>query len=140
LERCIWIGEREALAAGDPRARTVRSPHAPRFDGDPHPRQNVHQSTGSDWDAFCLATDLHGLFLAPGSGLMAEQPGTVRLAREHARAVHAALEQFIYAHRGADASFASGRAEDGHLARLLWLDWWMHWAIRRCEAPAIHNE
>ncbi len=140
MERCVWIGEYDVVGAGDPRARTVRSPHAPRFDGDPYPRQNVHQSTCSDWDAFCRATDLYELLFVPSSGLLPERPGTATLAREHARAVHAALERFVHQYRDSEPSFASGRTEDGHLARLLWLDWWIHWAIRRCEAPAIHNE
>lgn len=26
---------------------------------------------------------------------------------------------------------------DGHLARLIWLEWWMRWAIANCKMPAL---
>jgi hypothetical protein len=28
---------------------------------------------------------------------------------------------------------------DYMLARLIWLDWWMRWALENCETPAIEN-
>ncbi|MGH7295165.1 MAG: hypothetical protein ACRELB_09540 [Polyangiaceae bacterium] len=135
----LWIGDHAVLLGSDPREATVRSPHAPRFEGDPHPRQNHHQSTRSDWHDFCRSTHLHDLLFAPGSGLMAEHPGTARLTRDHAGAVHDALVRFIAGHRRADPSFTSGRVEDAHFARLLWLDWWFYRAPHRWDEPAIHN-
>ncbi|MGH7296652.1 MAG: hypothetical protein ACRELB_17060 [Polyangiaceae bacterium] len=84
-------------------------------------------------------THLHDLFFALGTGLMAEHPGTVRITRDHAEAAHDALLRFVDEHRRADPSFASGRAEDAHLARLLWLDWWLYRAPHRWDDPAIHN-
>jgi hypothetical protein len=136
LEYCIWIGEGAASMAGP---RAVSSHHAPRFEGDPHGRQNIHCASASDWGAFCRATELHELFFAPSDGLMAILPGATKLTREHARTIHAALERFLIANGRTAPSFVGASAES-HLARLLWLDWWVHWALRSCTDPAIHCE
>jgi len=133
------IGDRAALSGSDPREAMARTPHAPLFPGDANPRQNLHQPTRSDWDEFCRSVGLHDLFFAAGDGLMAERPGTARLTRDHARAVHEALVRFVDERRETDPSFASGRAGDSHLARLMWLDWWMHWAVKRFDEPAVHT-
>ncbi|HEY1697966.1 MAG TPA: hypothetical protein VGG39_37660 [Polyangiaceae bacterium] len=134
----IWIGDLAELRGHVPRQATARSPHAPLFAGDAHPRQNFHQPKRSDWDEFCRVVGLHDIFFAPGDGLLAERPGNVRLTRDHARAVHEALVRFVDAERDTHPCFASGRPGDCHLARLMWLDWWIHWALKRFDEPGLH--
>jgi len=134
----IWIGDHATLTGRDPWASTARSHHAPLFAGDAHPRQNLHQASDSDWEEFFRDVDLHELFFAPDVGLIANRPGTVRLTRDHARSIQAAVAKYLAAHRHAEPTYGSGRTQDRHIARLLWLDCWVYRALHHFEEPALH--
>ena len=46
----------------------------------------------------------------------------------------AVIRSDIRAMGAADADVANY-----HMARLIWLDWWVQWALKNCERPAIYN-
>lgn len=57
------------------------------------------------------------------------------LRAEHRDAVRAALAAYKVKHPKEIPGWRSG--EDGDLARLIWYEWWMTWALENCERPAI---
>lgn len=150
---------------GEPRAEWVVRPHAevdaPTF---PHDGMtgngNGRHPSYSQWAEFCRLTGLHGLFYGVDEpdgrrhdgGILSRHPGIVPLTPDMLATVREACERWREAHPGAvpgwdfdptfppaDAQDDGVRGRDSILARLLWLEWWMDWALRTCERPAIYN-
>lgn len=140
----ILIGEwDEDARSEDPEGTPQTVAHvevaeAPAFDGDDAGHSNCRRPSYVDWHSFCRATGLADLFHGK-AGLFAEHPSTVRLTKRHARIVKQAREMFQAARPAAQPTFLSASEQDHHLARLIWLEWWVNWAIANCKRPAIHN-
>lgn len=95
-------------------------------------------------------TGLDRIFLTD-AGLMRRHPGTFQLTPDHVAAVTEARVRWESRPRteaGWDwsESFAGQLAPDDGVrgrdhtrAELLWLEWWITWAVANCERPALHN-
>jgi len=111
---------------------------APVFAGDIMTGNGNSRHPGySQWAEFCKITHLDDLFFDESVGLMRAHPGCVLLQPHHRAAVRKALGKWEEEHQGAHAGFENG--QDGILARLLWLDFWIGWALANCKVPAIYN-
>lgn len=164
----IYIGEAH-LEAPDPNdgpeencfrvdVESVVRTDAPSFPGDKMTGQGNSRHPGySQWTDFCRKTGLYELFFNKSTGLMRKHPGAFRLLGEHQGTVAVALECWMRDHPGArpgwcecpscnplrdrDAADKQQKHEDldGDLARLIWLDWWIRWAMANCDCPTIYN-
>lgn len=112
---------------------------APAFSGDDdcHHR-NVRSPSYVAWSNFAGATGLGDLFFAPGAGLLANHPGLVDLTPEHLAAVRAALSRHV-GDGLPERAPGFGDGLDYTLARLLWLEWWMAWALDQPHPSAVEN-
>ena len=135
----------------------VSLPDAPSFPGDVMTgNSNGRHPAYAGWDRFCKATGLHKLFFDSKNGLMREHPGCFVLTEKDAEDVKKAREKWQREHPKSKSGWClCGETEacghplrgerpkhvdlDGDLARLLWLEWWMKWALKNCKIPAIHN-
>lgn len=140
----IYIGQAVVGTDDDGEALDVivqetRDPRAPVAPGDEMTGdRNACHPSDSAWYDFCRATELTRLFLDEERGLMREHPGCFRITVQHLLDVRAALE--VYRRRYPDAAPGFGaKPADAHLARLIWLEWWMGHALRTCSLPAIYN-
>ncbi len=68
---------------------------------------------------------------------MRKHPGTFALKRKHLSAVSVASDHWRATHPAAVPGWGAG--QDPILARLVWLEWWIRWALQNCESPALHN-
>lgn len=103
-------------------------PAAPAFEGDglsAH-RNGRHPSYGG-WAEFAQVSGLDDLFFDEENGMMVEHPGIVYILPDDYAQVRDALARWKQAHPGASPGFMDG--EDPILARLIWLDWWMYYAL-----------
>lgn len=132
-------------------------PEAPRAEGDTNPGKNYRWPSYSVWTESMKATGLYPLFYedsGDGGGLLRPHPGVVILRPEHGATIRGALEAYRLKYPDARAGFsvfppgtsievemAGGDRsnEDGVLARLEWLSWWVDWAIANCRRPAMQN-
>lgn len=112
----------------------------------------------SQWSNFCVESGLYRLFYGVDArdgynhdgGLLSVHPGCVPLTPSMLAEVTEARVRWECAHPGAipgfdyDADWLTSaddgvRGRDAILARLLWLEWWMTWALANCERPSISN-
>lgn len=147
------------------RVEGTSHPDAPTFPGDGMTGNGSTRSPSySAWAAFCRNVGLHRLFYGreahephePGrnAGLMSEHPGAVLLTKAHHAEIAAALDRYRTTHPGARPGWpvpAEGGNDfdgpytpetinlDGDLARLIWLEWWVRWALDSCAIPALRN-
>lgn len=109
------------------------SKDAPVFDNDfMTGNGNGRHPSYSGWADFLDSTGLRGLF----SELFVTHPGCVILNRIHYGEIHNALENYKKT-ATQPPGFLSG--QDHNLARLMWLEFWVKWALENCETPAIRN-
>lgn len=119
----------------------VTNDRAPEFPNDQVTgKSNVRMPGYSAWEDFCQETGLYKLFYGD-EGLMACHPGCAKINKGHVSAVRIALLQRheYRLNNGITSRPGFGAVNDYTLARLLWLEYWMAWAVENCEIPAIKN-
>lgn len=98
---------------------------------------------GGGWDR-----DLRGYRSCPEDyhreeGLLAHHPGAALLCDKDLEVVREARKKWEDDHPGAVPGFDGWSGEktglDYILARLLWLEFWIDWALKNCEVPALGN-
>lgn len=110
---------------------------APLFPGDEVTgKTNCRRPTVWDWEEFCQETGLWELFLGKEHGIMAGQGGFCQLKMEHLLAIRVALRSWEGGHPGALPGWGDGY--DYALARLLWLFFWVSWALENCENAGLY--
>jgi len=145
----IWIGEAR-LDEADEGDMTVSVRHedlekAPSLPHDEMTgRTNGRHPAYSGWSEFCDSVGLRKLFFDTENGLMRHHPGCFALKRKHHQVVVRALKQWRKRYPLAEPGFGptglnDGVLEDCNLARLVWLEWWMGWALENCKQPAVEN-
>ena len=121
-------------------------PEAPAF-GEPTDHTSERWPSYSGWHDFCDEVGLRELFYDEEKGLLAHHPGTVALNRDHLVVIEAALKRRRATNGRKEPGFPDEtpagelieNGKDPQLARLVWLEYWVRWALENCERPALHN-
>lgn len=139
---------------------------APAFENDTLSAHcNNRHPSYSGWSGFVKRVGLEAFFQDTETGRMREHSGIFPLCEDHYAIIKAALEK----HRASlpddiqpgfiddspilkeDGTFERWATKeeyeerrlasktDADLARLLWLEWWVRWALDNCQYPAIYN-
>ena len=139
----IYIGERmnhEPDEDENPRSDFAKSeshPDAPRFDNDYlTENSNGRHPAYAGWYNFVDRAGLTDLFFNNKTGLMREHEGCENITSEHLKQVQDALTAWP---KDKQPGFGENEGKDGILARLIWLEWWMRWAIENCKTPCLSN-
>jgi hypothetical protein len=126
-------------------AKEERHDAAPAF-GEPTDFTNERWPSYTVWAEFLRAVGLYELFTEKDRGLMRSHPGVALLTKNHQAKIHDALEE--YRKKGTTPGFsetmlgekiAGAENADPMLARLIWLDYWVTWAVNNCENPVLTN-
>jgi hypothetical protein len=96
---------------------------------------NSRHPSYSGWADFAEETGLTDFFFDKQEGMLREHPGCFIITEDHYNTVKKAL--MLRRGKGGKAGFGDG--EDYNLARLMWMEFWMRWALDNCENPAIAN-
>jgi hypothetical protein len=118
-------------AVQDENAPDIPDDFTTRKGNDRHPSYH-------SWHEFCKETGLMDLFFNKEKRLMREHSGCFPIANEHGIAIHQALVKYQNSHPDAQPRFNSS-IEDAHLARLVWLDYWVIKTLETCPKPGIEN-
>jgi hypothetical protein len=113
--------------------------YAPNFPGD-HvtAKRNIRMPSYTGWSEFCDKVGLTELFFARPEGLFFQHPGCVMITQDHYQQVYDALKEYRK-HAKRPPGYDDFGNLDYNLARLMWLEYWMKWALENCETPAIFN-
>ena len=112
---------------------------APNFPGDIMTKnRNIRSPSYTGWSEFCEKVGLTELFFDRCEGLFRNHPGCVMITQEDYQIVADALEEYKK-HAQRPPGYDDFGNYDYNLARLMWLDYWMKWALENCETPAIYN-
>jgi len=125
------------------RVAAVKVPEAPNFPNDCAEHANFRYPSYSVWAEFCRTVGIYDLFYDKWEGLLCRHPGCMLLKPEHHIKIKAALDAYKLKTTlppGFDECDSTGEASyDPILARLIWLEFWVRWALENCETPAIEN-
>lgn len=80
---------------------------------------------------------LEDLFFNEQNGLLRPHPGICRLLPHMLAEVQEALAKYQTKHPGKVPGW--GDNESGDLAKLIWYEFWMRWALANCAWPAVEN-
>jgi len=155
----IYIGnaELEEFNPDDDECNTVRvhvdqlnNKDAPVFPNDEMTGDGNDRHPGyNGWATFCEDSGLEKLFFDEETGLMRQHPGVFHITKNDLAVVQEKLELWKSSHPNAVPGFGGMNWSDGTvkepnkydpvLARLIWLEWWMRYALKNCKTPAIEN-
>jgi hypothetical protein len=119
-------------------------PQAPTFLNDEMTGNgNSRSPSYTVWANFCREAGIYGLFYDERGHLLAGHPGCIGIDQDFADGIALALRR-VRAASTLPAGFTDWNYEgpdivDATLARLMWLDFWVRWALEYCETPAIQN-
>jgi hypothetical protein len=93
-------------------------------------------------DNWARAVGLYELFLGNGSndgaaGLLNPHSGCRRLTPDILVQISTARIKWEKSHIGAKPGWSN--EDDAALAKLVWYEWWVKWALENCRIPAISN-
>ena len=140
-------------------AKGVTHDDAPAF-GEPTDHSNSRWPSYSGWHDFAGYSGLYSLFfgkehkdgyLVRDDALLVEHPGAVPLAEQHRREINAALERWktLYPHavptygnidpKKFNDTDPDNPEENWKMTRLVWLHYWVNWALDNCDRPVFAN-
>jgi hypothetical protein len=104
---------------------------------------NSRSPSYSTWHEFCKEADIFDVFYDERGRIDCGHPGCRILTQKDLLKVKSALDVWRIDH-DKPPGFCGWNGEDegkydAVLARLIWLEWWMRWALENCETPAIQN-
>lgn len=110
-------------------------------------KENIRCPSYSVWGDFCEVVGLEDMFYLRAYGRTPKRAkGVVYLTVAHLEEVSNSLTKYRSAvkippgfeEENYELTYLTESPKyDGHLARLIWLEWWMKWAIANCKMPAL---
>ena len=125
----------------------VNKKDAPAF-GELNDFENQRWPSYTTWADSMRVLGLHSMFLSSNEGLMRSHPGCEIITDEHVAKVKDAIANRRATNGGKPPGFWGydtkshtefDNGNDPHLARGIWLEYWMTWAVENCETPSIEN-
>lgn len=162
----LVIGERGSGRGWNARPELINHPDAPAF-GEPTDHENQRWPSYSGWEDFVQAVSEYTPEFALRFGqwergntrpntVLRKHPGVYRLWSKDVVLVEKALKSYLLFKHGMTLSdlkmgeyplpkwgdgFMSEDQNNGdqNLARLVWLHYWVKWAVENCTTPVFYN-
>lgn len=143
----ITIGELEVTKSPDDGldcdcirfdAKGVMIADSPAF-GEPTDYTNSRWPSYSVWSSFMKAVGIYDVFFDGRGHLIGGHPGVRLVTRELSDFVNGALVKYRAENPSVHPLLNEGSESAGWLCRLIWLDYWLNWALENCETPVIAN-
>ena len=138
-------------------AKMFKHDDAPAF-GEPTDNESQRWPSYTSWSDFCRFSGLYDLFygkneareLTRDDALLHEHPGCIPLTEKQRREVNEAYEAFKKKYPNAKPTYGdipkgsfdgdpNNPEENGQMCRLVWLHYWVNWALDNCKQPVFAN-
>ncbi len=119
--------------------KEVRHDNAPAFGEPLSDFINCRCPDYTDWREFCEFTFLTDLFYENCGGILRDNPGIILLTRGHQKEINDAYQNFFKKYPHSKPGFETDSEPDRWHVRLVWLKYWVDWAIENCGYPAFQN-
>ena len=137
-------------------AKQVHDDNAPAF-GEPTDFTNQRWPSYGSWSDFCEEAGLEELFYGyhqRDDTLLSQHPGCIPLTEKHRKEINAALENWKRKYPDANPTYGKpcpegesslswedkdNPKENAMMCRLVWLHYWVNWAMDNCEKPVFAN-
>jgi hypothetical protein len=123
----------------------VTLPDAPAY-GDARDFRNKTLPSYTQWADCMSMIGLYDLFYNKSHGLIRKHPGCVPLTADHKEVIDSAHEAFMKAYPALKIGFCPEGEDDtnwpdenGVAVSLVWLKFWVDWALSNCKIPVISN-
>jgi len=128
----------------------VKNEDAVHIENDDTDKSNSRSPSYTVFSDWMHEVKLYDLFKNEETGIMREHPGIFPLTSAHLSEVRLAIEKYTTKHPGVKPGFWLEDPTDWtkvvedptlspSLARLVWFEYWIDWALKNCELPAIEN-
>lgn len=132
----------------------IEHPNAPSFPNDEMTGQtNSRSPSYYAWYSFCEIAGILPLFYNDRESLKAGHPGIQKIGQDDLDLVRLSLKKRlntstrppgfsgppVYDKISKSFVYEDEDKYDAILARLIWLEWWMTYALTECKIPAIRN-
>ena len=87
---------------------------------------------------FCKQANIEGLFFDGDGCLVPRRSCVTRLTKSHCHKITFARQKWEEEHPDSVPGWYDN--EDPILARLIWYEFWMKWALGNCGLPAVEND
>lgn len=120
-------------------AKEKRLENAPAF-GEPTDYTNQRWPSYSSWEMFAKFVGLEDLFFDKMNVLclIKSRPGYTPLTITHKKIVDEVYDKFKKKYPNVKAKFDASD-ENRWFCRLVWLKFWIDWALVNCERPVFYN-
>lgn len=138
----ITIGEIEEILDDDGPFELIKvikvqkSDEAPIFVGENPDYEQLNTKSSICWPEFCQEGLIYGLFYNRHTGLF-KTTGVYNLTTEHLNLV--SIKRVMREERIKKPPGFGSDIYDPVLARLIWLEYWIEWALEKCQNPGIEN-
>lgn len=119
-------------------AKSVRRDDAPAY-GEPTDFTNERWPSYSAWHDFAESAGIFELLFDYGGNLIGGHPGVRLITVDMLNIVEAARINMESREPKPQSTMENYTRENGAYCRLLWLEYWMRWAIENCKTPVIAN-
>lgn len=132
-------------------AKGQKNDDAPAF-GEPTDYENERWPSYTSWHNACRFCGIEDMFYNKETGLLREHPGCFPITKKHQEIINEALDNFKKKYPNAKAGYSpkinekEGIYEDkdwpeenSWMTRLLWLKYWIDWALVNCKKPVFYN-
>ena len=121
---------------------------APTF-GESTDCMNSRWPSYTSWAIFYRFFDLEELFHDEDYGFLRQHPGCVPITQFHKSIIDDAYEKYKKNYPNSTPGYSGKQLDDVEDddwpeenslgARLVWLKYWVDWALKNCEVPAFYN-
>lgn len=118
-------------------ANHIRKDDAPAF-GEPTDYTNSRWPSYTSWTNAMREAGLYECFFSNGT-LIGGHPGVRLVTEDLLLAVQNAKYCIEKANPGMKAQFDDSKPLQSTYCRVIWLEYWMSWALANCEVPVIAN-
>lgn len=129
-------------------AETIELENAPAF-GEPTDRTNERWPSYSAWSEFAEFTNIYDLIYSDTGHLIGSHPGYLELTDDFQKNLKKRKKEFEEKYPKVEATYGNKTSifeadpnnppENYFYCRLVWLDFWVDYALENCETPAIVN-